>query len=110
MILLFWRIILTPTAGLHAGFVMTAKLDWRVAIIGYDPIRWLEYLDRYARQPSEQTRLMHDGRRETHFAQDIDNEPPTLVLSSPTPDRMAPVDDPKRRHVGARSFGAKAEE
>lgn len=52
---------------------MTAKLDWRVAIIGYDPIRWLEYLDRYARQPSEQTRLMHDGRRETHFAQDIDD-------------------------------------
>jgi hypothetical protein len=52
---------------------MADKLDWRVAIIGYDPIRWVEYLDRYARQPGEPTRLMDDGRRETHFAQHIDD-------------------------------------
>jgi hypothetical protein len=53
---------------------MAAKLDWRVAIIGYDRSRWNQYLDAYARQPGEAQRLMDDGRRKTHFVQDIDDE------------------------------------
>ena len=28
---------------------MIDRLEWRVAIIGYDPIRWVRYLDEYAR-------------------------------------------------------------
>jgi hypothetical protein len=53
---------------------MSDKLDWRVAIIGYDRSRWNQYLDDYARQPGEAQRLMDDGRRKTHFVQDIDDE------------------------------------
>ena len=53
---------------------MTDRLEWRVAIIGYDPIRWVRYLDEYARQSGEPEPSMDDGRRETHFAQYIDNE------------------------------------
>jgi hypothetical protein len=53
---------------------MTDELDWTVAIIGYDQSRWIQYLSDYARQPSEAQRLMDDGRRQTHFAQDIDDK------------------------------------
>jgi hypothetical protein len=53
---------------------MSDKLDWRVAIIGYDRSRWNQYLSAYARQPDEAQRLMDDGRRKTHFVQDIDDE------------------------------------
>ena len=53
---------------------MTDGLDWRVAIIGYDPIRWVRYLDEYARQSGEPVPSMDDGRRKTHFVQDIDDK------------------------------------
>ena len=52
---------------------MTDGLDWRVAIIGYDPIRWVRYLDEYARQSGEPEPSMDDGRRKTHFVQYIDD-------------------------------------
>jgi hypothetical protein len=57
-----------------AGYVMTDGLDWRVAIISYDPIRWVRYLDEYARQSGEPVPSMDDGRRKTHFVQDIDDK------------------------------------
>ena len=53
---------------------MTDGLDWRVAIVGYDRIQWARYLNAYARQSGEPEPSMDDGRRETHFAQYIDNE------------------------------------
>jgi hypothetical protein len=52
---------------------MTDGLDWRVAIISYDPIRWVRYLDEYARQSGEPVPSMDDGRRKTHFVQYIDD-------------------------------------
>ena len=64
-----------PRGGADAArCAMTDKLDWRVAIIGYDLTRWTEYLSAYARQPGEAQRLMDDGRRKTHFVNDIDDE------------------------------------
>ena len=42
---------------------MTDRLEWRVAIIGYDPIRWVRYLDEYARQSGEPEPSMDNGRR-----------------------------------------------
>jgi hypothetical protein len=51
---------------------MTDGLDWRVAIIGYDPIVLANYLDAYARGEPEPP--MDNGRRKTHFAQYIDDE------------------------------------
>ena len=56
-----------------AGPVMIDRLEWRVAIIGYDPIRWVRYLDEYARQSGEPEPSMDDGRRKTHFVQYIDD-------------------------------------
>ena len=53
---------------------MTDRLEWRVAIIGYDPIRWVRYLDEYARQSGEPEPPMDDGRRKTHFVQYIDDK------------------------------------
>ena len=53
---------------------MTDGLDWRVAIVGYDRLQWARYLNAYARQSGEPEPSMDDGRRETHFAQYIDNE------------------------------------
>jgi hypothetical protein len=52
--------------------VMTDGLDWRVAIIGYDPIVWINYLDAYIRGEPEPS--MDNGQRKTHFAQFIDDE------------------------------------
>jgi hypothetical protein len=51
---------------------MTDRLDWRVAIIGYDPIVLATYLDAYARGEPEPP--MDNGQRQTHFAQYLDNE------------------------------------
>ena len=53
---------------------MTDGLDWMVAIVGYDRIQWVRYLDAYARQSGEPEPSMDDGRRETHLAQYIDDE------------------------------------
>jgi hypothetical protein len=53
---------------------MTDRLEWRVAIIGYDPIRWVRYLDEYARQSGEPEPSMDNGRRKTHFVQYIDDK------------------------------------
>jgi hypothetical protein len=53
---------------------MTDGLDWRVAIIGYDPIRWVRYLDEYARQSGEPVPSMDNGWRKTHFIQYIDDK------------------------------------
>ena len=57
-----------------AGCVMTDRLDWRVAIIGYDRIQWVRYLDAYAQQSGEPEPSMDDGRRKTHLVQYIDDE------------------------------------
>jgi hypothetical protein len=56
------------------GCVMTDRLDWRVAIIGYDRTQWVRYLDAYGQQPGEPKPSMDDGRRKTHFVQYIDDE------------------------------------
>ena len=53
---------------------MTDGLDWRVAIIGYDRILWVRYLDEYARQSGEPAPSMDDGRRKTHFVEHIDDK------------------------------------
>ena len=53
---------------------MTDRLDWRVAIIGYDRTQWVRYLDAYAQHPGEPEPSMDDGRRKTHFVQYIDDE------------------------------------
>ena len=53
---------------------MTDRLDWRVAIIGYDRMQWVRYLDAYAQQSGEPEPSMDDGRRKTHLVQYIDDE------------------------------------
>ena len=53
---------------------MTDRLDWRVAIIGYDRIQWVRYLDAYAQQSGEPEPSMDDGRRKMHLVQYIDDE------------------------------------
>jgi len=51
---------------------VTDELDWRVAIIGYDPIVWANYRDAYGKgKPKPPT---ENGQRKTHLAQYIDNE------------------------------------
>ena len=53
---------------------MTDRLDWRVAIIGFDRMQWVRYLDAYAQQSGEPELSMDDGRRKTHLVQYIDDE------------------------------------
>ena len=53
---------------------MTDRLDWRVAIIGYDRMQWVRYLNAYAQQSGEPEPSMDDGRRKTHLVQYIDDE------------------------------------
>jgi hypothetical protein len=52
--------------------VVTDELDWRVAIIGYDPVVLANYLDAYGRGEPKPT--TDNGRRKTHFVQYIDDE------------------------------------
>jgi hypothetical protein len=52
--------------------VVTDELDWRVAIIGYDPIVLANYLDAYGRGKPKPP--MDNGQRKTHLAQYIDDE------------------------------------
>lgn len=51
---------------------MTDELDWRVAIIGYDPIVLANYLHAYGRGKPKPPR--DNGQRKAHFAQYIDDE------------------------------------
>ena len=90
---------------------MTDGLDWRVAIVGYDRIQWARYLNAYARQSGEPEPSMDDGRRETHFAQYIDNEGElrrsfyqALLKIEWLPSKI------RSGHVRAGPFAAKAEE
>jgi hypothetical protein len=91
---------------------MPDRLDWRVAIIGYDRMQWVRYLDAYAQQSGEPELSMDDGRRKTHLVQYIDDEDDLQrsFYQALLEIKWLPVEDPNRRHVGARSFAAKAEE
>jgi hypothetical protein len=54
---------------------MSDKLDWYVAIIGYDPTQQARYLDAIidARQSSGAEPVMDSGQRKTFFVQFIDD-------------------------------------
>ena len=52
--------------------MVTDELDWRVAIIGYDPIVLAHYLDAYGWGKPKPP--MDNGQRKTHFVQYIDDE------------------------------------
>ena len=54
---------------------MSDKLDWDVAIIGYDPTQQARYLDAIinAQQSGGPEPVMDSGRRQTYFVQFIDD-------------------------------------
>ena len=91
-----------------AGCVMTDRLDWRVAIIGFDRMQRVRYFDAYAQQSGEPEPSMDDGRRKTHLVQYIDDEDDLRrsFYQALLEIKWLPSKNPKRRHVGARSFPA----
>ena len=53
---------------------MTDKLEWKVAIIGFDGRQWVRYLSALGQQSGKPEPSLDDGRRKTHLVQYIDDE------------------------------------
>jgi hypothetical protein len=89
---------------------MSDKLDWDVALIGYDPTQRARYLDAIidARQSGGPEPEVDCGRRKTDLVPLIDDDDGRRSFYEALLNPMAPICDPGRRHESSRSVAAKA--